>query len=175
MKILGESLYALISACSVADMPVDLIAGIVKTESNGYVYAVSGSYDYSNYFLLPKSAGEIEYAVEVSQASLEYEVNISIGLMQVNSWHLKRMGSSVRTAFDACNNILMGTAIFKEITLRVCGQVFTQACIDASLRQYNTGRTRESAAGAAYVAKVRANMPPIKAADLTSGWQGQAF
>ena len=175
MKIIGEGLFSLVASCSAADLPVDVIVGIVKTESNGYVYALSGSYDYSHYYLLPKTEDEIEYAVNVGQASLEHDVNISIGLMQINSWHLKRMGSSVKTAFDACNNVLMGTSIFKEIVLRVCGQRINEPCLDSALRQYNTGRTEPSTAGAAYVVKVRANMPMSPSRTITKGWQASAF
>ena len=58
MKIIGEELFSLVASCSAADLPVDVIVGIVKTESNGYVYALSGSYDYSHYYLLPKTEAE---------------------------------------------------------------------------------------------------------------------
>ncbi|MEO0367208.1 MAG: transglycosylase SLT domain-containing protein [Pseudomonadota bacterium] len=159
MRLTGEILASLISACAVENLPTALIEGIISTESAGYVYALSGSYNYSDYFLLPKDKEEADYAIAVGRASMEHKVNISVGLMQINSWHMEKMGASIATTFDPCNNILIGTSIFKEITNRVCGASFSENCLNASLRQYNTGKTKPSTAGNQYVAKVRANMP----------------
>ena len=158
MRVVGEALTQLVMACAVHNVPVPIIEAIVLTESSGYVYALSGSYDYSAYYLLPKNAEEIEYAIAVGTASLEHKVNISVGLMQVNSWHMQKMGASAITTIDPCNNIFIGSSIFKEIVNRVCVDGFDEHCLDQSLRQYNTGRTEPSVAGNAYVGKVRANM-----------------
>jgi type IV secretion system protein VirB1 len=158
MRLLGEVLSQLVMACSVPNLPSAIVNAIVMTESSGYVYALSGSYDYSSYYLLPKDAEEAEYAIAVGNASLEHEVNISVGLMQVNSWHMRRMGASVATTIDPCNNILIGSSILKEIVDRACGNTLNDNCLDESLRQYNTGRTQPSEAGDAYVRKVRANV-----------------
>jgi len=159
MRFLGEALTSLIMSCSVDGLPVDLIHGIVKTESSGYVYALSGSFDYSDYYLLPKDDEEIEYAHAVAYASLSRDINISIGLMQVNSVHIKKMNSPAVVVYDPCNNLLIGSGILKEIMARVCGTRLTDDCLDASLRQYNTGSTKPSEAGGRYVAKVRGNWP----------------
>jgi len=86
MRLVGDALTQLVMACAVPNIPAPIIEAIVLTESSGYVYALSGSYDYSGYYLLPKNIEEIEYAIAVGTASLEHSVNISVGLMQVNSW-----------------------------------------------------------------------------------------
>ncbi|HAU68364.1 MAG TPA: hypothetical protein DCW52_08200 [Gammaproteobacteria bacterium] len=158
MRLVGDALTQLVMACAVPNIPAPIIEAIVLTESSGYVYALSGSYDYSGYYLLPKNIEEIEYAIAVGTASLEHSVNISVGLMQVNSWHIERMGASTVTTIDPCNNVMIGSAIFKEIVDRVCGEEIDDDCLDQSLRQYNTGRTGPSEAGDAYVGKVRANI-----------------
>ncbi len=158
MRFLSDSLAQLIAACAVPSMPADILQAIIMTESSGYVYALSGSYDYSDYYLLPETADEAEYSIAVAQASLHHQVNISVGLMQVNSWHLARMGMSVATAMDPCNNVLIGSSIFKEIFERVCVEGMDSECLDQSLRQYNTGKTQASSAGDAYVRKVRKHL-----------------
>ena len=161
MKIVGEILSQLVMACSVSGLPADLVEAIVMTESSGYVYALSGSYDYSDYFLLPAIQSEADYAMSVGQASLEHNVNVSVGLMQINSWHIDKMGASIATVIDPCNNVLIGTSILREIIDRVCPSTLNNDCINAALRQYNTGKTKETAAGNAYVAKVRSRMAQI--------------
>ena len=132
------------------------------TETSGYVYAVSGSYTNSHYFLLPDNATETEYAKAVAQASLAHDVNISVGLMQVNSWHIKRMGATIATTIDPCNNILIGSSILMEIVGRVCPSNYDEECLNAALRQYNTGKTQRSSAGDDYVFKVRSNVSKLE-------------
>lgn len=137
------------------------------TESAGYVYALSGSYDYSAYHLLPSNQDEVDYALAVGNASLEHGVNISVGLMQVNSWHVQRMGASLAATMDPCNNVLIGSSILQEIVSRVCTQTLDDACLDSALRQYNTGRAEASTAGDAYVRKVRARLAAFENIEYT--------
>ncbi len=160
MRVVGEVLTSLIMSCSVDGLPVDLIEGIVRTESSGYVYALSGSYENKGYYLLPKNKDEIEYAHAVAYASMKRDINISIGLMQVNSVHIEKMETQPVVVYDPCNNVLIGSAILKEIMNRTCETGVTDECLDASLRQYNTGSIKPSSAGQEYVAKVRSNISP---------------
>ena len=69
MKILHEALTQLVLACAVPGLPSDLIEAVIMTESAGYAYAVSGSYEYSDYHLLPDSRDTKHYAIALSEAS----------------------------------------------------------------------------------------------------------
>ena len=166
-KILGDSLTSLILSCSVPGLPVDLVEAIVQTESAGYVYALSGSYEYSNYYLLPKNRAEVGHAYSVAHHSLKHQINISIGLMQVNSVHIQNMKSDEVVVYDPCNNIMIGSAVLKEILQRVCPERINDECIKPGLRQYNTGRTNPSTVGNAYVDKVMQNLPKKRTYQLT--------
>lgn len=160
MRIVGELLSTLIISCSTGPAPADLVEGIINTESNGYIYALSGSYENKGYFRLPKTDSEASLAVAIAEESMRSEINISVGLMQINTYHMERIENlTPAVAFSPCTNILVGTSILGEIIDRVCGKTLTELCLDKSLRQYNTGRTAESEAGKEYVRKVRKNMP----------------
>lgn len=169
MRIIGEALQSLIMACSIGGLPADLLEAIALTESNGYAYAVSGSYTSSNYFLLPRSEAEVSYAIDVAAESVQRDINVSVGLMQLNSWHIKRMGANVPLAMDPCNNILLATSVLKEITNRVCKTKFDDSCLSAALRQYNTGSLNASNAGDEYVRRVSEKMRAVNPSNQFAG------
>ena len=154
MRLTSSLLWQLIGLCAAPSVPHDLVYSIVQTESAGYVYALSGSYQNSHYSLLPIEISEQQYAISVAEASLAHNVNISLGLMQINSWHIQRMGATAKSVFDPCNNVLIGSAILQESIARLCSDEMTHQCRQAVLREYNTGRSEVSDAGQRYVARV---------------------
>lgn len=79
--------------------------------------------------------------------------SLDLGLMQVNSANLARIGLSIPAVFDACRNMAAGARILLDSYLAADGKGGPQTMLRQALSRYNTGN---SAAGFAngYVAHV---------------------
>ena len=154
MRLYGEALIALYSACTTQGVPVDWSMAVIEAESSGYVYALSGSYDQRGFFRLPKNDSEVIESRIIAVESLRRDINISVGLMQINSFHINKMGVTADWVFDPCNNIRVGTSVLSESIGRLCRSGLDQGCIEPVLREYNTGSSKPSKDGNKYVKRV---------------------
>jgi type IV secretion system protein VirB1 len=122
-----------IQLCAPTVAPITIVQ-IIRTESGGDPYALN-----VNGFgrIYPKGA---EAARVQAEAAIQGGYSVDIGLMQINSQHLKRFRLSVRQAFDPCTNLRVGAALLKASYLdavRIYGR--GQVALQHALSAYNTG------------------------------------
>ena len=129
------------------------LAAIVKTESGFKPLAIGVNRGHR----LERQPVNVEEAVVTAQWLIDNGYNIDMGLGQVNSANLKRVGLSVKDAFDPCKNLAAAASILQgnyEIAARQHAN--PQAALYAALSAYNTGSfTRGFENG--YVQKVVGN------------------
>lgn len=100
----------MLPACPAIEVPIQMMASIVKVESafNPYAIGVVGD----SLVRQPKNMDEAIATVK----ELEKEgLNFSVGLAQVNRYNLKKYGIlNYESAFDSCTNLVAGSKILKE-------------------------------------------------------------
>lgn len=114
MLLIAGMLYfsSLCGQCGPAVEPSTSLA-IIKVESGGNPFAIGDNTERKSY--APRSKEE---AVMVASKLLAQGHNIDMGLMQINSIHLKPMKLSLDEVFDPCRNIKAGTTILAEFYRR---------------------------------------------------------
>ncbi len=143
---------ALASDCASFVAPQTLEA-IVKTESN-YQPLTIGVNGGSK---LQRQPSNLEEAIVTAQWLLDNGYNIDLGLGQVNSSNLNRVGLSVHDAFDPCKNIKAAGTIFHKGYQTAIRQYPEEQAFKAALSAYNTGNFMQGFANG-YVEKVLNNM-----------------
>lgn len=128
-------LDAIITQCAVNTHP-DTVKAIIRVESNGNPLAIGVNFG-GNRSPRPQSANE---AAQISRNLIENGKNIDMGLMQINSANMRRMGLTPEAIFDPCTNIRVGTQILstnyaQAVQLHGEGEVALRAALSA----YNTG------------------------------------
>jgi type IV secretion system protein VirB1 len=112
------------------------IAAIIRVESGGNPFAV-GINGRARRRIRPKSAQE---AASEARYFIAKGYSVDLGLMQINSRNLRRLGLTVEQAFDPGANIQAGAKI---LTLGYCGAIRRygpgQDALRAALSAYNTG------------------------------------
>lgn len=99
-------------------------------------------------------------AVVTATWLIEQGYNIDMGLGQINSANLRRLGLTVNDVFDPCTNLRAAARILGDnLSLASKSQTDPQKRLHVALSYYNTGSpTRGFNNG--YVRKVMANMAP---------------
>lgn len=102
--------------------------------------------------------------------------SVDLGLMQVNSNNLRRLGMTETDAFDSCQNLRAGARILTENYVKAAqtGGLGTQALLQA-ISAYNTGNFRDGFRNG-YVARVVSNSaasPAAQTHDIQPQPQGQ--
>ena len=124
------------------DVAPETIVGIAKTESGLDVLSVHDNTSGARYAPpTPDAAIALATSLIVAQHH-----NVDLGLMQVNSANLARVGLSIPDAFDACHSMRAGAQILSA--------AFHHA-LRAALSAYNTGDPQRGIANG-YVASVEA-------------------
>jgi type IV secretion system protein VirB1 len=121
-----------IEFCAPTVAPATIVE-IIHNESGGDPYALNVN-----------GVGRIDAkgadAVRAAKAAMMRGYSVDIGLMQINSQHLKRFHLTVRQAFDPCTNLKVGalllTASYLEAA-RIYGR--GQVALQHALSAYNTG------------------------------------
>jgi type IV secretion system protein VirB1 len=127
--------------------------------------------------LRPRSLAE---AVERAKALLAAGANLDLGLAQINSGNLARLGLTVETAFDPCRSLAAGAALLHEAYASArLSAADPQSALRTALSVYNTGDqargfrngyvTRVVAAAAGLEARVPAP-PPRPPAASSPAW-----
>ena len=108
---------------------------IITIESRGNPLAIGDNTTHKSYS--PKNA---ESAVKIAQSLLDQKHSIDIGLMQVNSAHIKSMHLNLTSLFDSCYNISVGSRILTDFYVKhsKTSPNFQEALLKA-ISSYNTG------------------------------------
>lgn len=124
------------------------INAIVQVESHGNPYAIHINHETHQVIAHSK-----EEAVLLATNAILLGKSVDMGLMQVNSQHLRQFGLSVADVFEPCTNLRAGAAILEGDYERASAQTRSphQALVWA-LSAYNTGDF-ESGFNNGYVAK----------------------
>jgi type IV secretion system protein VirB1 len=124
---------ALIEHCAPSVAPATILK-IIKTESGGDAYALH----VNGYGRLPSSG--LAAAHRYAQIAIEAGYSVDIGLMQINSQHLKRFHLTIQQALEPCTNLRVGSILLTASYLeaaRIFGR--GQVALQHALSAYNTG------------------------------------
>lgn len=146
MLMLGAFLIttSLIADCGPAVSP-ETTQAIIQVESGGNPLVIGDNTLKKSFS--PKTKLD---AMELASRLLAQGHNIDMGLMQVNSCHIKAMKLTLEELFDPCHNIRIGTTILAEFYRQHKSADPAQSLFRA-LSAYNTGQAWK---GAGYVNKI---------------------
>lgn len=135
-------------------VPPHTLEAIVKTESNfdPLKIGVNGGAK------LQRQPVNIDEAVVTAQWLLQNGYNIDLGLGQVNSSNLNRVGLSVTDAFDPCKNLKAAGTIFNHSFQAAMQQYPEAQALQVALSAYNTGNFVQGFRNG-YVSRVLSNLP----------------
>ncbi len=129
-------LIHIIQHCALNIEPVAIIA-LMKQESNLKPYQIG--INRSQHKLKRQPANHAE-AVAWSAQLIQKGYNIDMGLMQINSSNLKKLGLSVDAIFDPCTNLRAGAQILLENYQRASARYgHGETAFYSALSAYNTG------------------------------------
>lgn len=134
MAALSSTIAQLIAVCSVNTHP-DTVRAVIQVESRGNPLAIN-----VNGPLKLRKALDQADAAQLARYAMARGYSVDMGLMQVNSRNLAKVGLTPETAFDACNNIKAGTMILSGAygrAVMVHGE--GQPALRGALSAYNTG------------------------------------
>ena len=138
---------------------------IIQVESGGNPYAIGDNTLKKSFF--PKSKKE---AVQLASYLLSQGHNLDMGLMQINSQHLRAGKFSLNDIFDPCRNIAIGADILSDFYRGNDRGEARNVVLFKALSAYNTGSAWRgpgyinrilNAAGAPYRVAVP-NPPPAR-------------
>lgn len=154
--------FVLAQACAPSVHP-DTLAAIIRTESQFHPFAIgiNGNKPLAHQ---PKTAQE---AATLAKTLMAQGHSIDLGLGQINSANLARLGLSVEDAFDPCANLAASSLILVQNYLRASKQTHTpQMALRQSLSAYNTGNFEKGFENG-YVTKVLDNHQKLNARQYT--------
>ena len=144
-----SALAALARACAPAVAPETLVP-VVRVESGFDPLAIGVNGAHRRVYH-PRSTAE---AVAVAGALLRRDENLDLGLGQINSRNLARLGLGLADAFDPCRNLAAGAQVLQEGYRRADPSPGEeQLGLRVALSFYNTGHPRRGFANG-YVARV---------------------
>lgn len=148
---------------------VETMVSVVHAESHFNPYAIG-----VNAKGVPApDPGDRATAVRDARSLIELGYNIDLGLGQINSANLKRLGLSVDDAFDPCRNLEAAARVLASNYLSVVRtSASTEAAIAAAMSMYNTGN-RWRGFGNGYVGRVYASSGVVVPAMRRSGFAVQ--
>lgn len=155
---------AIIAACGAGVAPATTQA-IIQAESRGNALALN----VNGLAGRQPRAGSIEQAAQLARTYIAAGYSVDIGLMQVNSRNLPRLGLTVETVLEPCENIRAGTTILRDAyRLARQTQPHGDAALKVALSYYNTGNgTRGFRNG--YVARYYG--PNVRPAASSPAWK----
>jgi hypothetical protein len=150
------AILALSAQCAPAVAPATMLA-IVRTESGGFVHALN-----VNGTKLPSRPKDQASAAMLARRYIQAGYSVDLGLVQINSRNLMRLGMTIEDALDPCRNLAGGATILRQNFVAASNDQPPQARLRVALSMYNTGsRSRGFSNG--YVDKVLANAASVAA------------
>ena len=142
-------LLTLIAACSVFGVHPKTTEALIQIESGGNALALGLNADRPGL----RHPTSIREATKLASELIAKGESVDLGLMQVNSKNLQRLGLTVEDAFDRCKNIHAGSQILKEGYDRAEAALGPgQDALKATVSAYNTGNFKSGLENG-YVAK----------------------
>ena len=124
----------LILACA-PDVAPQTVQEIIRVESGGNPLAIN-----INGATLARPAIVMADAVKLASSAMAAGYTVDLGLMQVNSANLSKLGYTVEQMFDPCTNLKAGAAILTANYGRAVERHGPgQKALKAALSAYNTG------------------------------------
>lgn len=131
-----------------------VMSAIKQVESGGRPFAILDNATGKSYFLPDEAA-----AVAKAKSLLEQGHNIDMGLMQINSIHLKRLGVTVDNVFNLAMQDTLSRTIFNEFyTLSKIQNGDTDLAVWRAVGAYNMGTRGIRVDNVTYTNKVQARM-----------------
>ena len=126
-----------VQQCAPAVHPITMSA-VVRHESGGNPLAI-----HNNTTGLSFKPVSVEQAVVLASGMIQRGESVDLGLAQINSGNLAKLGLSVRAAFDPCQNLAGSQAVLLDGWYKSGGN------LKKMLSAYNTGKT-DSTTGVRY-------------------------
>jgi type IV secretion system protein VirB1 len=138
---------ALLQACAPTVAPSTL-ARVIQVESQGNPLAI-----HVNGVALEQKPRNAAEAAALARRYIAAGYSVDLGLMQVNSRNLERLGLTVAAMLHPCENLAAGGQVLTDFFLSAAPRYRKpQAALQAALSAYNTGSFRRGFANG-YVAR----------------------
>lgn len=150
MPLNAAAVLALAASCAPDVAPATLLA-IARVESalNPLAIGVNGAGP------RPRPAHDRAEAIRTAEALLARRVDLDLGLAQINTRNLDRLGLTVSEAFEPCANLRAAGDVLKAGYRGTSADTHPQARLRIALSVYNTGHPLRGFRNG-YVAKVTA-------------------
>ena len=160
--ILPLALFAQLAATCGPAVHVETLAAVARTESGFNTLAIGDNTAGAAHAPATPAA-----AVATANALLARGHSLDLGLMQINSATLGRLGMTVADAFDPCRSIAGGARVLAD-GYRPAPDGDTQPALARALSRYNTGSPVRGLANG-YVARVQASAAQVVPAIRVEG------
>lgn len=163
-----DQLADLVRECAPQVSP-DTMLRLIDHESKGNAFVIGVNAKPAHKAYYPKTKEE---AIGKATRLLEQGHNIDMGLGQINSANLNRLGLTVEQVFDPCKNVRAAAVVLEEAFKRASREESDpQQALSKALSIYNTGKL-EAGISNGYVAKVREySVPSLSANGLAPAEQ----
>ena len=161
--ILPLALFTQIALACAPSVHVDTLAAIARTESGFDALALHDNTTGRRH--RPRSR---DGAITLATTLLRQGHSLDLGLMQVNSANLLRLGLTVENAFDPCRNLAAGAQVLVDGYQPPERGGDSQPHLLKALSRYNTGHPTRGVANG-YVRKVQASAKVVVPAIRVAG------
>jgi type IV secretion system protein VirB1 len=127
------------------------VAAIVHTESRGHPLSLN-----VNGTRQPKRPTNLADAIVTAKRYIKMGYSVDLGLGQINSRNMRKLGLTWETVFDPCTNIAALGQILTQNYQSVADGLHPQTALRLAISLYNTGSTSRGFRNG-YVAKVVGN------------------
>ncbi len=149
--ILELAAFAHLAATCAPSVAPETLAAVARTESGFNVNAINLNGPGGG----TQAVGTREEAIALAtELIVVRRRSVDLGLMQVNSANLPRLGLSIAEAFDPCRSLAAGARVLAEgYAVAQRGEPDPQRALRVALSRYNTGHPERGFANG-YVARV---------------------
>ena len=165
--ILPIAVFAQLAAHCGPAVHVETLAAVARTESGFNILAIGDNTAGAAH--APATPAE---AIATADALLARGHALDLGLMQINSANLVRLGMTVADAFDPCKSIAGGARVLADGYRPAPGED-GQPALARALSRYNTGSPVRGLANG-YVARVQASAAQVVPAIRVEGGRALA-
>ncbi|NTB05929.1 lytic transglycosylase domain-containing protein [Agrobacterium tumefaciens] len=159
----------------------ETLGAIVRTESSGHMFVLSDDgprtlpWSQRRHMLRSFRPDSLQEAADLARELIARGHLVGIGLTQVSSQHLPRLGVSLEQLFDPCTNLAVGGQILQVLYNQALREFpDEQTALRAAISAFNTGNF-EGGIKNGYVARVianaRAGVPELRAPTASTGRQ----
>lgn len=130
---------------------VETLAAVAHAESRFDSLAINDNTSGRRY--RPPS---LDQAVKIASALVQRRHSLDLGLMQVNSANLQRLGLNVSDAFDVCRSMAAGARVLTDFYRRQSVSGVAERALHRAVSSYNTGSAERGFTNG-YVGRVQAS------------------